>query len=45
LNNVRFAAVHESGNGTTRTSQSRPSMSAFGGIADITHGRHSPNRF
>jgi hypothetical protein len=35
----RFAAVQESAFGTKRTSGERPSMSAFGGQADIEISR------
>jgi hypothetical protein len=38
------AAVHESANGTKRTSKRRPAMSAFGGKADIS-GRYPMSAF
>jgi hypothetical protein len=36
-----IAAVHESAYGTCRTSNRRPSMSAFGGRADIAFDRRN----
>jgi hypothetical protein len=44
---MRFAAVHESANGTTRTLQNARCLTGFGGKADIEPGltRHLKNFF